>query len=44
MSAKILQIKETPEEFINALNEHFASIRRSLAYCILEKQKVTVDF
>lgn len=44
MTDKVLHIKETPEESVNALNDHFASIGRSLAFSILERLKVTVDF
>lgn len=44
MSDKILHIKKTPEESVNALNDHIASTGRPLAFCILENLKVIVDF
>lgn len=43
MSAKILHVKETPEESVNVLNAYFASTGRSLACCVLERLKVTLD-
>lgn len=43
-SHKILHKKETLEESVNTLNNHFTSMGQSIAYWILEKLKLKVDF